>query len=298
MRLDRKFLEKLVNEVVSPVEELLRKKLIENGFSDEKAIIYLKEIGILKMTLLAFKDIDIEKIKKELKSVEDLHSLPLDKSYIQELLCHFFELLREFFKRYNLGRLEDNKDYDEILGFLKAGNSVENKEILEDGFLDFSDEDNSMNDMHYNDEEKVSALEYMNSDYLDFDLLGDIKDMLEKYDGISYKFNTFNEEYADEIVLILQKFIALFELSGEFRDLAKNFNYLAEAINNLKNDIDDDKRDLLKLFIDAIMEDLIKWYDEVVVNKSANDIHYLDASLLSSVKQIDVMFKDNIGGGR
>jgi len=40
VKLDGKLLEKVVNEVVFPVEELLRKRLLENGFSDEKAIIY------------------------------------------------------------------------------------------------------------------------------------------------------------------------------------------------------------------------------------------------------------------
>ena len=299
MKLEGKLLEKLVDEVVLPVEKLLRKRLLENGFSDKKAIVCLKDIGVLKMALLAFKDVDIQEIKKELTSVENLHSLCLDKQYIQELLCYFFDLLREFFRKYNFGSLEDNKDYDKVLGFLKKGNSVDNEEILEDEFLDFSEEnvDDTMDNMHYTDEEKISAVEYMSSDYLDFDLLEDIKDVIEKYGGISYEFSTFNEEYADEVVLILQKFIALFELSGEFRSLAKIFNYLVETINSLKNGVDDDKRDLLKLFIDAIMEDLMKWYDEVIVNKSANDIHYLDASLLSSVKQIEVMFKDSIGGG-
>ena len=47
------------------------------------------------------------------------------------------------------------------------------------------------------------------------------------------------------------------------------------------------------------MEDLVKWYQEVIELRSANDIHYLDASLLSSVEQIAQIFvKESAGGGR
>jgi two-component system chemotaxis response regulator CheY len=42
--------------------------------------------------------------------------------------------------------------------------------------------------------------------------------------------------------------------------------------------------------LQSILEDLIQWREMIFVKEEANDIHYLDASLLSSCLQIRADF--------
>jgi len=301
MKLNRELLEDLVENVIYPVEKLLEKELEQNGYDKKRAIKCLKKVGFLKIAICPFgANIDIDKIKQDLSNIEKLYDFPLDSSYIKELLGYFFDLLREFMKKRDLGEIDKYEKFCEIFSYLKSGNDVENQPIEDNEFFDFSeDQDNGISSMHYEDHKKISASEYMENSYIDFDLLEDISDLLVHYEEVSFKYNTFCDEFKMEVNEILKRFIALFELSGEFRDISKTINHLVDILHSLKDeDLEDSKKDILKLFLDAIMEDLVKWYQEVIELRSANDIHYLDASLLSSVEQIAQIFvKESAGGG-
>ena len=295
MKLNEKLLKSLVDEVVYPVESLLTKEM---NLSSEDSVKLLKEVGFLKVALIPFyENFNIEIVKENIKGFEKLYHLPVDSAYIKELLGCFCDLLKAWMKKNGLCHCEEYNKLKEFIDCFKSTNG-QACDCLEENsdFFDFSDEiDENINSMHYAEHEKVSAAEYMSGKYVDFDLLLDIKEMLEHYDGISYKFDSFSEEYAEEINVILRKFIALFELSGEFRDLAKAIDHLVEIINSFEdiNEIESSKKEILKMFIDAIIDDLMKWYQEVVEERTANDIHYLDASLLSSIKQIEIMFSQD-----
>ena len=301
MKFKKELLKDLVENVIYPVEELLIKELQRNGYSEERAIEYLKKIGFLKIALIPIlENVDIDDIKQNLSNIERLHDFPLDIGYIKELLGYFFDLLREFMKAKGLGEIDKHEKFCEIFSYLKSGNDIEDQPIEDDEFFDFSeDQDNDINSMHYEDHEKISASEYMESSYIDFDLLEDILDLLNHYEEVRYKYDTFCDEFKDEVNEILRRFIALFELSGEFRDMSKAIHHLIDILNSLKTEeIEDTNKTILKLFLDTIMDDLAKWHQEVVQLRSANDIHYLDASLLSSVEQIAQIFvKESAGGG-
>jgi len=45
------------------------------------------------------------------------------------------------------------------------------------------------------------------------------------------------------------------------------------------------------MLFDSIVDDLSKFVKEVLVDQSALDIHYLDASLFANISQIDMMLK-------
>ena len=301
MKLNKEVLKELIENVIYPVEEHLEKKLQQNGYSEERAIKCLKKIGFLKIALIPFHaNTAVDDIKQNLSNIERLHDFPLDSGYIKELLCYFFDLLRVFMKTRGLGEIDRHEKFFEIFSYLRSGNDIEDQPIEDDEFFDFSeDQDNDINSMHYEDHEKISASEYMESSYIDFDLLEDILDLLDHYEEVRFKYNTFCDEFKDEVNEILRRFIALFELSGEFRDMSKAIGNLVDILNSLKNEeIEDSNKEILKLFLDTIMDDLAKWHQEVIQLRSANDIHYLDASLLSSVEQIAQIFvKESAGGG-
>ena len=305
MRLSKEDLQELVDEVIYPIEKLLEEQLGESGASSEDAIKTLKDVGFLNAALVAFDEtLDREAIQKRLEVLRSIHSLSLEQGFAAELLSRFFDLLIEFSKRKNPACVKDQEACAKRILDLKEqtdANSLEDAEDEDEGFLDFDEQDDAMIDqMHYSDEEKISAAEYMQSDYIDYELLDDIGDMLSSYDGVRDSYPVYDDEFKQQVVDIFRRFVALFELSGEFRDLAKTIDYLIAIVDQIDaKRLDESQKQMLKLFLDAIMDDLEKWYEEVVRLQSAQDIHYLDASLLASIKQIAELFGigQDSGGG-
>ena len=82
----------------------------------------------------------------------------------------------------------------------------------------------------------------------------------------------------------------VFELSVDFKDLSKGLNNLLELLRGIEK-LDENQRKILKQLLDTIYFDLEKWVDEVLINQTTQDIHYLDAAFLANVSQIDIMLK-------
>jgi len=54
----------------------------------------------------------------------------------------------------------------------------------------------------------------------------------------------------------------------------------------------EEKLKILKSLLDSVIEDLENWKREVLDGERAIDIHYLDASLLANVSQIEIMLSN------
>jgi hypothetical protein len=55
------------------------------------------------------------------------------------------------------------------------------------------------------------------------------------------------------------------------------------------NELSKQQRVILKTMMDGILSDLDDWIHQVLIDQTAKDIHYLDASLLANIAQMDVM---------
>ena len=215
----------------------------------------------------------IKKLDKEAVSKFD----EFNKKYLEWLKKYY----PKFVDRYHL--VED---------FQKENSELENNE--EDDFFDFESEeiDESINHMHYNDDEKMSAVEFMQEYGIDDDVILDMQTYLKEYDNMILFHFDLDEEYLDKVLEILQKFIYLLEVSVEFKDLAEGLIKLEELLSQVDLDnLSDDYKKLLKAMIEAVFNDIEKWVDEVIINQTAQDIHYLDASLLANITQIEMILK-------
>jgi succinate dehydrogenase flavin-adding protein (antitoxin of CptAB toxin-antitoxin module) len=130
----------------------------------------------------------------------------------------------------------------------------------------------------------------MDEGIFDIDLIHDIRDL--NNDLIHYNTTqaSFTQEYIEAITKIFESYAKVFDLSYEFRDLAYAIRVLNSKLIELKiDDIDDNQVSMYKMFLDTVGEDLVKWANEILFEQSAKDIHYLDASLLANIAQIDLM---------
>jgi len=91
----------------------------------------------------------------------------------------------------------------------------------------------------------------------------------------------------------LLKYSSTIALLLEFEDLSFAISSLADLLLGLeKKDVDDTRVRKIELFLSNILLDLSNWRRTVFVDFSANDIHYLDSSLFSTILQFELIFND------
>lgn len=79
----------------------------------------------------------------------------------------------------------------------------------------------------------------------------------------------------------------------EFQHLAYAIESLSKMLKNLDlTTIDEKKQKMLATFLLSILEDLANWRKTIFILKEARDIHYLDASLLSSCMQTEMLVQE------
>ncbi len=177
--------------------------------------------------------------------------------------------------------------------------TIEEKIIANDLFFDddvFFDMDDTRVDLehlHVSDANKITASELFNQGWFDPYAAEDIIDSSKALTEILDVYEFLSSAYLGEVIKRMQIFSTNLITSAEFNNLAGTlieFNLSLQKLSTKFNACDEGNV-LFKQFIDAVITDLISWTNEVLINKSANDVHYLDASLLSSIIMIHSMIE-------
>jgi len=117
------------------------------------------------------------------------------------------------------------------------------------------------------------------------------------------------EESLDEVIIEYEKepneerlaqLISQFESYHEVIELLSAFEHLSFAIQNLINflrslsgrEIPEDKLHQLCGMLLNLLQDLTSWREQIFIKQEALNIHYLDASLLSSCMQIEAILDE------
>jgi len=154
------------------------------------------------------------------------------------------------------------------------------KKSYDNEFLDFDEDDNNF--IHHR--KKISAMEYLESHHFSKDDLDDLEELMYELDLILYaKDSELNNELVEDLIKIFFKYRAFFVNFLEINDALYS---LIEVLENLNLDkFSQREKKFIFKFIKNLHEDLKEWFENIFVKKSATDIHYLDASLLSSIMQ-------------
>jgi len=275
----------IIDDVTLPFMQKLLKSEIGEKYFDTREKQYQYELEIVKLTamLLLKPKLSFEKLEK----ASIFHrNLNIDENEMQNILNLYFTEVIEFIKKYNL------KDtISEHLSEYKKYYMEKYHSKSEDEFFDFDSEvfDEEINNMHYEEHQKISAKEFMQENSFDKSLLEDLDEKLDEYYNVIEIKESLNQEDLEKVKKIFSFFAYIFNLSSEFRDIGYGFEKLNQFLDNF--DINDEnKSKMLKMFLDTIIDDLIKFKKEVFEDMSANDIHYLDASLLANISQIEISF--------
>ena len=263
----------LIDNVVFPIADNVKKEC-----SDRQKTFKFK-VALTKLALILLLP-DKEKIKifrQKGISLKNLHIL--DEESNKENLKYFFELHSKWeLKNCALTPTQQFEETEES-----------------DDFFDFDSEeiDSNIDNMHYKEKDKINAEDFMNKYGIDEEFEIELHDLITETENFIYQYEDIElDEHFMEKLSFLNSFIKAFEFSGEFMDIGYALVMFRDKIKELDiNSLSDEQKNMLKLMIISILKDLVKWINEVLINQTAQDIHYVDASLLANIAQIDIMLK-------
>jgi hypothetical protein len=140
-------------------------------------------------------------------------------------------------------------------------------------------------------QELIDAKTFMTNSDIDDKLILDLVRSLKKMKTLSAKYNELSEDYVGEL-FYNDEFIQVFQFSIEFRDIAYSLELLKIKLISLDfENLSQQQKTILKTMMDGILADLDDWIHQVLIEQTTRDIHYLDASLLANITQIDIILK-------
>lgn len=165
-----------------------------------------------------------------------------------------------------------------------------------DNFLVFdnNERDDKIHRMHYKDEDKISALAFIEEHYIDNETRSDLVMYAKELEEESAVYSDLSYEYLDATSKLIHVFANALELSGEFRDIAYALRGLCQTLNELvkMQHIPEKSSRIIKTIVDSIIDDLTNWTREVLIDLTAVDVHYVDASLLANIAQLSLTVKN------
>jgi len=187
---------------------------------------------------------------------------------------------------------------DHILSFKLVRNKVntqdfecvkkENSEKLE---LD-SEQKSILSKTHFH---KVTAAEYVENTAISLmdkiEELESIENSLES-STISFEANK-SRENLDAITSYLDSYIDVVDQLMEFEHLAFALHTLSDFLKKLDiASVEDNIHKKFSLLFVHLIDDISQWRKNIFILKEANDVHYLDSSLLSSCLQLQALFEE------
>jgi two-component system response regulator (stage 0 sporulation protein A) len=165
--------------------------------------------------------------------------------------------------------------HDIIADKLNKNEFITNEETIQED--DFFFEEGEI-DISYNTPEPISAKEFMQLNIIDIQEIEEIKELFEEYNYV------IDENFYDMFVNLIEEFIFIFNSTYYLSNLA----YALENLLLLLEKLDEEKKEKLKPFFESIIDDLNNFFNEVIIKKSAINIHYLDEALIANVTQIEM----------
>lgn len=142
---------------------------------------------------------------------------------------------------------------------------------------------------------RISAKEYVQD--TPFALMGKIDQLEDQEEKIDFAISDFgNKPTKTNLSNVANHLISYNEVIHnlfEFQHLAFAIDSLANMLNRLEESkLDENSVKKMTSLLGNVLADLSSWRKAIFIDQEAQDIHYLDASLLSSCLQIEMIFED------
>jgi len=145
-------------------------------------------------------------------------------------------------------------------------------------------------DMHYSDDQKISAVEFSKDNQIDNELIDDLSDYENEMNDALYEDESLTSNMVELSSNVLEHYAKLLNQTVEFKDLAYCVESITVVLHTLEvKSLDFKQSKKLKVYLENIISDLCDWKEKMFISHNTLDIHYLDASMLSSCAQIEML---------
>ncbi|WP_373072676.1 PAS domain-containing protein [Sulfurimonas sp.] len=214
----------------------------------------------------------------------------ITKTEYQKLkISYYNEQLQEYYlrsKKSRKGFIEKENERPEDFETLDTDSHKQVREL--------SDEERTLLKRVHSDL-AVSSKDYT-EEINEYTLL-EINELTELEDDINElidQLHAKDEDALHEVALRLLKFSSVLNNLHEFKELAFSISSLANLLDKQKmSELDETIHKKMILFLENIILDLSSWRRIVFIEQSANDIHYMDSSLFSSILQLELIFNED-----
>ena len=283
-------LEALIDDVVLPFEKFIMEDSRLVRYVSDPDVAKVHNLAVAKLTIYIYADLKrAYNYVQEAAQKHKIKEIPLEN--LREFYSLYFVLCREWNQKHFEGEDRFGNNLNVIEQFVYESFSKEDESKEAFFIYDSPTISQNMAKMHYHDDVKISATAFCAEGSMD---AMDIEDVVESCDALAEVVQDYNVEYNKTYFLNvkehLNSYATVLEKNTEFRDLGYSLSKLSLSLEeNLDSLVDHPNKKKILMILNAIVEDLIGWTEAVLKEKTAVDIHYLDASLFSSIIQFEMM---------
>ena len=135
----------------------------------------------------------------------------------------------------------------------------------------------------------TSAKTYAQELDMDTEILQELAE-IEKETLTSFDLTgVYVQETHQDVIALFTQYAKMIDQLVEFQEISYALWILADILQHTNLDMFKGEAEYLSMYNKAIIHDLSTWRTSVFYDQSAEDIHYLDKTLLSSITQLQIM---------
>lgn len=139
----------------------------------------------------------------------------------------------------------------------------------------------------------TSALQYLQEIEVDFELLDELNEIEEETFSSMDLSETITQAAYNEVIVLFEDYVKVLNQLVEFKEISSSLQMLIDLLQSTTPEgIGQENIGVIAIYIKAIISDLSMWRKSVFVDQNAEDIHYLDKTLLSSITQLQIMLSE------
>ena len=135
----------------------------------------------------------------------------------------------------------------------------------------------------------TSALSYLQEIELDDEMIAELAELeSDALDAID-EADTVTRHSLEEAAGLFELYAKVLNMMLEFGELEYTLGVLRELLLQTSfEELSDDDKNMITIYLKAIISDLQSWRMSVFITQEAEDIHYLDKTLMSSIAQLQI----------
>ena len=134
----------------------------------------------------------------------------------------------------------------------------------------------------------ISAKEFFAEVELESEILDELYELTEEVEGIELA-KYVDDELKEGLITFFNGYVRMLNTFFEFKDLGYSLTLLSQKLAEYDTD---SENEMLTIIMRATVNDLLAWKQTVLVDKTAEDIHFIDKSFYSNIAQFDMLFSE------